>query len=144
MKRLIIAVAVMAVCAGVARADSMLNYGDFFAKARAGYSVNQHMEKSTVIYSAVERLHTTAGLELASVNAGYDLTSKHPLCSMGVRADNLIPLIWGGSWGQAHISTAILPAVEFGPYVSMWPKNNGGKFAMDFWYGAIIAIGFSK
>ena len=143
MKKLLMALALV-MCAGVAKADGMLDFSSFFTHARAGYSVNQHMVKSTVIYSAVQRLHTVAGLELASVNAGYDMTSKHPILATGIRADNLIPLIWGGEWGKAHITTASLPAIEFGPYLSGWPRNDGGKVKVDFWYGIVAAVGFSK
>lgn len=144
--KLIIAAVVIVMGLGVASAEesAMLDFSSFFTKARAGISINQHMEKSTIIYSAVERLHTTAGVELANLNAGYDLTSKHPTMAIGVRADNIIPMIWSGPWGKAHITTASLPALEFGPYCSAWPRNNGGKFALDFWYGVTLAVGFAK
>lgn len=143
MKAIIIACLML--CSAPVMAESpMLDFSSFFAKARAGISVNQHMEKSTIIYSAVERLHTTAGIELMNLNAGYDLTSKHPVLAFGIRADNLIPMLWDGEWGRAHVSTAALPAIEFGPYLAAWPRNADGKVKLDFWYGIVAAVGFSK
>ncbi len=141
-----ISLIIMFTMAGISNAQqsTLINFGDFFAKARAGYSVNQHMEKSTVLYSAVTRFHTTSGIELANLNAGYDTTNKHPILQTGIRADNLIPMIWGGEWGKSHVTTAELPAIEFGPYASAWPIINNGKVTVDFYYGIIFAIGFLK
>lgn len=133
----------------VAKAESpiegaLFNFGDFFAKARVGYSVDQHLDKSTVLYASVQRFHDLSGVELLNVNAGYDPTNKHPLVLLGSRFDNIVPKIWGGEWGKGHVTTADLPAIEFGPYASVWPKMVNGKIHAGFTWGFILAVGFAK
>lgn len=144
-KILLISVCAVLNMVGIVKAESsLMDFGSFFARARAGYSVNQHMEKSTVIYSAVQRFHNLAGVELANFDAGYDTTDKHPVFAIGIRADNIIPMIWGGDWGKSHVTTAELPAIEFGPYASIWPVTNNEKVKFNFSYGIMFAVGFAK
>ena len=145
MKKILIATAFLFIISPVCRADSGLSdFGAFFAKARAGYSVNQHLEKSSVVYSSFERFHSLTGVEYFNMNFGYDMTNKHPLLMIGLRADNVAPLLWNGEWGRTHVDTANLPAIEFGPYASTWPYVKNGKVKADFFYGLIGAIGFGK
>jgi hypothetical protein len=154
MKKIIITLGILILATTVKAADTgtvtaadtgLVNFSDFFAHARAGYSVDQHHMRSTVLYSAIQRFHSIDGMEYANVNAGYDTTNKHPIFMVGVRADNLIPLIWGGNWGKAHVTTAALPTIEFGPYVSSWPALEDSKVvSIGFSYGLVLAIGFDK
>lgn len=141
MKKTILILALMMVGTS-ANAANLLNFGEFFSSVRAGYVINQHGEKSEIFYTPVQVFHSRSGVEYVSINAGYENTAKRPAISMGVRADNLIPLIWGGDWGKAHVTTAKLPTLEFGPYVSTWPKGDGNLWHLDFWYGVSFAVGF--
>ena len=139
MKKILVAILLMA--AAPAKAE-LLNFGEFFSAVRAGYVINQHGEKSEIFYAPVQVFHSRAGVEFVSINAGYENTAKRPALSLGVRADNIIPMIWGGTWGKAHVTTANLPTLEFGPYVSTWPKGDGNLWHLDFWYGLSVAVGF--
>lgn len=123
---------------------SLFDFGNFFKALRGGYSFNQHLEKSTVFYTAVQSFHDLAGLEMVTLNAGYDGASKRPVFLIGDRLDNQIPKIWGGKWGKAHVTTASLPTIEFGPYVSGWPIKTGHGYKIDVNYGVVLAIGFPK
>jgi len=142
MKKVLIGLALMYVMAAPSAAASLLNFGEFFSSVRAGYVINQHGEKSEIFYTPVQVFHNRAGVEFVSINAGYESEPKRPALSLGVRADNIIPLIWGGEWGKAHVTTAKLPTLEFGPYVSTWPKGDGNLWHLDFWYGLSVAVGF--
>ena len=122
----------------------MLDFSGFFAKARAGFAVNNHMEKSTVVYASVIELHDSAGLELVNFNAVYNATDKRVFPALGLRADNLITKLWSGPWGKAHVTTAALPAIEFGPYVAAWPLSDKGRIKVDWSYGVVLGVGFAK
>lgn len=140
---MIIAAGLALLAARPARAESgLLNFGDLFKAARVGYSVNQHGQKSEIVYTALQKFHTKAGVEFVTLNAGYESAAKRPALSMGVRADNLLPMIWGSEWGKAHVTTAKLPTFEFGPYFSVWPKDSSNFWRLDIWYGLAFAIGF--
>lgn len=135
----------MATAQEVKPADtSLFNFGDFFQSIRAGYGIDQHGQKSDIYYTAFQRYHNKAGVDFVTLNVGYNGVEQHPVFMTGIRLDNIIPLIWGGSWGQAHVTTAKLPTFEFGPFVSMWPKNADNLWNMDVKYGLGIAIGFPK
>lgn len=140
----LIAVCLMFISVSASAESSLLNFGDFFVKARAGYFVNQHLEKSGIAYSAVQRLHTTAGIELVNFNFGYNSTLKRATFPVGVRADSIIPMLWGGTWGKAHVTTANLPAIEFGPAIVVSPKVVDKKLKLDFQYGVFLAVGFAQ
>lgn len=128
---------------GVAQAQEspMLDFGSFFMKSRIGYSVNQHYERSTVLYSAFKRYKPIKDVELLNLNFGYDTTSKHPVVAIGIRLDNADRLLWSGEWAKKHIESAPLPVIEFGPYLAAWPKVVSGKVHLDYWYGFILAMG---
>lgn len=123
-----------------------IDFGDFLAKARAGYAVNQHQVCSPIVYASVQQFHKAdaAKTELGNFSFGYDTKSKDGLFMLGVRADNFIPMIWAGDWGKKHVTTANLPAIEFGPYASLWPYGDEGRIKFRFNYGVAIAVGFSK
>lgn len=122
---------------------SLFDFGDFFANVRGGYAMNQHMELSTVFYTPWKVFHTADDLTLASINLGYDGLQKRPLVAIGLRADNIDSLLWNGKWGKAHVTTAKLPSLEFGPFVSLWPVKTANGYKLDVSYGAALAIGFS-
>jgi len=142
MKRFVI-LCVVSMVPGLLKAEErpMLDFSAFFAKSRVGYSVDQHFIRSTVLYSAFKRYNAKPDVELANLNFGYDLSTKHPVVMLGVRLDNADKLIWSGSWAKKHIETAPLPLIEFGPCVSAWPRVESGKVHMDTWYGFILAAG---
>ena len=146
MKRLItITLALLAVgfVAGVANAtDTLFDFGGFFSAARAGYAINQHLEKSTIFYTAIQSYHS-GDVELVNVDAGYEALNKRPLLALSARFDNIIPRLWGSDWGKAHISTAKLPTIEFGPYISGWPIKTVNGYKIDISYGVAVAIGFA-
>lgn len=119
----------------------MLDFSAFFAKSRVGYSVNQHMTRSTVLYSAFKRYNAKPSVELANLNFGYDMSDKHPVVMLGLRLDNADKLLWSGDWAKKHIETAPLPVLELGPCVSAWPRVESGKVRLDTWYGFILAAG---
>lgn len=144
MKRLLLAWAMLLIPPTVYAAGDPLNFADFFTKTRLAYSVDQHYSRSTVLYSAYKRFHTVDGVEYANLNVGYDTTNKHPVLGVGLRADNLDSMLWGGPWGRAHVTSAKMPAVEAGPYFSFWPTVKDGKVHLDFWYGLMAAIGFGE
>jgi hypothetical protein len=141
MKKLICCLIMMVPAAAIAEEAPMLDFSAFFAKSRVGYSVDQHMSRSTVLYSAFKRYNAKAGVELANLNFGYDMGNKHPVVMLGVRLDNADRLIWSGNWSRKHIETAPLPVVEFGPHISAWPRTENGKMHLDTWYGFILAVG---
>ena len=147
MKRLIeVGLAFILIAAGVVMASAadttLFNFGDFLHNMRAGYGVDQHGQVSTVFYTAVYDFHTTAGISMVTLNVGYEGTLKRPTVMMGVRADNLIPLVWSGEWGQAHVSTAKLPTFECGPWISVWPNDVSNLWNLDVRYGVGAAVGF--
>jgi len=145
MKKLIMFFIILAGCATVpvkAADTSLFNFGDFFGSMRAGYAINQHLEKSTVLYTPFKSFHNTAGLELLNINIGYDGLQKRPLVAAGLRMDNIDGIVWGGAWGKAHVTTAKLPSFEFGPYISGWPIKTDNGYKMSFFYGVAAAIGF--
>lgn len=126
-----------------ARCESLFDFGNFFSSVRAGYVINQHGQKSEIFYTAIQVFHNKEKIEYASLNIGYEGLLKRPVVSVGLRADNLFPLVWGtGGWAKDHITTAKLPTFECGPYVSVWPKGDGNLWHMDLWYGLSAAIGF--
>lgn len=141
MKKIIICAALL-LTAGTAKAENLLNFGDFFHALRAGYAINQHGQKSDIFYTALQTFHSTAGVDYGSVNLGYEGAVKRPAVSTSLRLDNIVPLIWGSEWGKAHVTTAKMPTFEFGPYVSAWPKDNSNLWNLDVWYGLSFAIGF--
>jgi hypothetical protein len=121
----------------------MLDFSAFFRNARLGYSVNQHMERNTVLYAPFKRYSPVNDVELLNCNIGYDMAEKHPIIMLGVRLDNADKLLWNSDWSKKHITSATIPTIEFGPYASAWPRKiAAGKVAVDFWYGVIGAIGF--
>lgn len=122
---------------------SLFDFGDFFANVRGGYAINQHQQISTVFYTPWKVFHTKADLPLASINLGYDGLQKRPLVAIGLRADNLDSLLWNGKWGKEHVTTAKLPSLEFGPFISLWPVKTDTGYKLDVSYGAALAIGFS-
>lgn len=125
------------------QSTSLFDFGDFFANVRGGYAINQHQQLSTVFYTPWKVFHTKANLPLASINLGYDGLQKRPLVAIGLRADNLDSLLWNGKWGKEHVTTAKLPSLEFGPFVSLWPVKTDTGYKLDVSYGAALAIGFS-
>ncbi len=144
MKKVLIAMfAVSALsCPSMAADSSLFNAGDFLSGTRAGYAINQHLERSAVFYKPFKSFRTTAGLELVNLNAGYDGLQKRPLLALGLRLDNLDSLLWSGTWGRKHVVTAKLPTFEFGPYASVWPIKTSKGYAVSFFYGVAGAIGF--
>lgn len=145
----ILLVLLVALMAGVGSAMAqesgnkpMLDFSSFFLKSRIGMAVNQHMNTSTVIYSAFKRYNVKPGMELLNWNIGYQTDGKHPVVMMGARADNLDKLIWSGKWADEHIETAAIPAIEFGPYISTWPVKDGSKIRLPVEWGVILAVGF--
>jgi len=122
---------------------------DFVSASKAlrlGYAFNQHGQKSTIYYTHLQWYNDVPNEELINFNIGYEVSSeyvcKRPLIQIGGRLDNLIPKIWGGAWGKAHITTVSLPTMEFGPYVSAWPRKVNNKWTLDLFYGLAGAIGF--
>lgn len=128
----------------VARDTSLFNFGDFFQSIRAGYGIDQKGQKSDIYYTAFQRYHNKVGVDFLTLNIGYNGAEQHPVFMTGIRLDNIIPLIWGGSWGKAHVTTAKLPTFEFGPFVSAWPKSSADMWHLEIKYGLGIAIGFPK
>lgn len=120
----------------------ILDFQSFFLNARLGYAVNQHMEKSTILYSSFKRYNSIRDVELLNLNFGYDITSKHPLVMMGVRLDNADKLLWNSAWSKKHIVTAPIPKVEFGPFFKAWPSVVNKKVKLDIEAGAALALGF--
>lgn len=125
------------------KTSSLFDFGDFFKNVRGGYTMNQHQQLSTVFYTPWKVFHTKEKLPLASINLGYDGLQKRPLVAIGMRADNLDSLLWNGKWGKEHVTTAKLPSLEFGPFVSVWPVKTDTGYKLDVSYGAALAIGFS-
>lgn len=121
---------------------SLFDFGNFLAAARAGYAVDQHMEKSEIFYTAIQSLHDGAGVELVNLDAGYNAGKGRPLLAITARFDNLIPRLWGSDWGRKHITTAKLPTIEFGPFISGWPIKTENGYKLDVSYGVAVAIGF--
>lgn len=122
---------------------------DFVSASKAlrlGYAFNQHGQKSTIYYTHLQWYSSVPNEELVNFNIGYEVSSeydcKRPLIQISGRLDNLIPKIWGGSWGKAHITTVPLPTMEFGPYVSAWPKRVDNRWTLNLFYGLAGAIGF--
>lgn len=122
---------------------SLFDFGDFFANVRGGYAINHHQQLSTVFYTPWKVFHTKDDMPLASINLGYDGLQKRPLVAIGLRADNLDSLLWNGKWGKEHVTTAKLPSLEFGPFISLWPVKTDKGYKLDVSYGAALAIGFS-
>jgi hypothetical protein len=121
---------------------SLFNWGDLFSNMRGGYAINQHLQRSTVFYTPFKSFHRSDGLELASINVGYDGLQRRPLVAAGLRLDNLDSLLWAGPWGKAHVTTAKLPSFEFGPYISAWPMKTTNGYKIDMYYGFVAAMGF--
>ena len=122
--------------------SSLFNFGDFFHSLRAGYGIDQHGQKADIYYTAFQRYHNKSGVDFLTLNIGYNGVEKHPMFMTGIRLDNIVPLIWGGTWGKAHVTTASLPTFEFGPFISVWPKSMDNVWRLDMKYGVGLAIGF--
>ena len=135
MKKLLIAL--MFVCGSASAAE----FNEFFHAVRAGVAVNQHGEFTDIYYTALATYHDGAGVDLAALNIGYEGQNKQPALLVGFRLDNVLPKLWTGAWGKAHIRTAQLPSFEVGPFVSVWPAATGG-FNLSWHYGLSAAIGF--
>lgn len=143
MKKIIMAVALIFSAVQARAVDtSLFNVGEFLTGMRAGYAINQHLEKSTVFYKTVKSFRTIEGMELVTMSIGYDGLQKRPLLAVGLRVDNLDSLLWNGTWGKAHVVSAKLPTFEFGPYASAWPIKTSKGYAVDFYYGVVAALGF--
>lgn len=143
MKKVILAVALVLVTGTAMAADtSLFDFGGFFSSVRAGYAINQHLEKSEIFYTAIQSFHDLNGVELINLDAGYEALNKRPLLAISARFDNIIPRLWGSDWGKAHISTAKLPTLEFGPFISGWPVKTTNGYKINVSYGVTVAIGF--
>lgn len=130
------------VCAQTVPSTDLFNFGELLHNLRAGYAVDQHGQKTTIFYAAVYDFHNAAKVSLVTLNIGYEGTLKKPSIFLGVRADNLIPMVWGGDWGKVHVTTAKLPTLEFGPWVSVWPKSNEDIWNLAVRVGVGGALGF--
>lgn len=127
-----------------AASSSLFNFGDFFQAARAGYAIDQHGKLTDVYYAGFQSYHNKAGVDFVTLNIGYEGATKRPAFITGARLDNIIPLIWGGSWGKAHVTTAKLPTIEFSTFISVWPKSMDNLWDLDARYGLALAIGFPR
>ncbi len=121
---------------------NLFNFGDFFKSIRIGYAVDQHGARSSVFYTSILTYHTAAAVDLVSFNIGYEGILKRPTLMMGVRMDNIVPLMVSGTWGKKHIKTATLPSFEAGPFLSFWPKSSDNLWVLEVRYGLGAAIGF--
>jgi len=114
---------------------------------RAGFFVNQHMDRFASAYIPIKTFHKN-NVEYLSLGAGYiknvDIGDKDsPLLQLGFRLDNLMNLIDKTDWGKKHIVSAKLPTLEFGPALTTWfEKKNNGNWTIKIYYGVNIAIGF--
>jgi hypothetical protein len=142
MKRIIAALLVLGGCQFAHAADTLFDFGGLFSSARAGYAINQDLEKSEIFYTAIQSYHQ-GDIELINLDAGYEALNKCPLLALNVRLDNIIPRLWGSDWGKAHISTAKLPTIEFGPFLSGWPIRTTNGYRIEMSYGISVAIGFA-
>lgn len=131
-------------CVGPLKAadTSLFNWGELIHQLRAGYAVNQHGEKGPVYYTNIITVHNGNAVDLLSLNAGYEGSTKHPTIAIGMRFDNMIPLFFNNAWGEKHISVSKLPTFECGPFVSAWPKTGDNFWDMAVNYGVIAALGF--
>lgn len=143
VKKLIVCAMLGMVVIPVKAADtSLFNWGDAIHQLRVGYAINQYGEKGEVYYTSVITIHNGNAIDLFSLNAGYEGINKHPTIMIGMRFDNMIPLLFNGEWGKKHVSTAKLPTFECGPFVSVWPKDDDNFWDMSVNYGVGAAIGF--
>jgi hypothetical protein len=140
----------MMCCAGAVRGQEitpktdLLNFGSLFSSMRAGYALNQHLEKSDIFYTPIKSFTNSAGLELANINIGYNGAKKRPLLALGLRMDNIDALLWSGAWGKVHVRTAKLPTLEFGPFLSLWPIKVQDGYKIELSYGVAADVGFGK
>lgn len=141
MKKIILVLGLVFMAGQMKAADTLFDFGGFFSAVRAGYAINQHLEKSAIFYTAVQSYHQ-GDVELVNLDAGYEVLNKRPLLALSARFDNIIPRLWGSDWGKAHITTAKLPTIEFGPFLSGWPIKTANGYKIDVAYGVAVAIGF--
>lgn len=141
MKKIIVSLAFLFLSGRAVCVETLFDFGSFFSSARAGYAINQHLEKSAIFYTAIQSYHQ-GDIEIVNLNVGYETLNKRPLLSLSARFDNIIPRLWGSDWGKAHISTAQLPTIEFGPYLSGWPVKTLNGYKIDVAYGVALAVGF--
>jgi len=142
MKKLLLALALSFPVAVQAQTTSLFNWGDMIHQLRVGYAVNQHGEKGAVYYTSIITLHNSNAVDLVSLNAGYEGLTKHPTIAIGLRFDNMIPLLFNSDWGAKHISVAKLPTFEAGPFISVWPKDDSDFWNLKVNYGITAALGF--
>lgn len=142
MRKMLLTAVMCLVSAPAMAGTNLFNYGEFFKSMRAGYSVNQHGQSSEILYTALQTFHSKDGIDFLALNIGYEAAMKRPAVTMGVRVDNILPLLWRGEWGRAHVTTAKLPTIEFGPYASFWPKSSSDLWKLDTYYGLNLAVGF--
>ena len=127
----------------VSESAPLFNFGDFFHSMRAGYAIDQHGKSTAIWYTAVYDFHNTAGVSMITFNVGYESQLKRPSTMIGLRLDNMVPLLWSGKWGHAHVTTAKLPTLEIlAPWISLWPKSIDNLWNLDIRYGAGLAVGF--
>ena len=125
-----------------APSTNLFNFGDFFKSIRIGYAIDQHGAESSIFYTSILTYHTEANIDLVSFNIGYEGVLKRPTTMIGVRLDNIVPLMVSGTWGKKYIKTANLPSFEAGPFISFWPKSSENLWDLEVSYGLAAALGF--
>ena len=144
MKKIIVSLLFLApslVCAQ----EGMLNFNEIFKATRVGVFLDQHANRMTGIYSTLLGFHGSSGVEYVNLNIGYlkridDSKKDSPLVQVGFRMDNLFAKARSSNWAQRHTSMSPLPAIEFGPYISLWVNREDGHIKTDMLYGIGLAI----
>jgi len=128
----------------VAEDKPIFDLSAFAQQLRIGKAINQFGIESTIFYMPIRTITFNSGVDYININGGYETNpvKNRPLAQIGLRLDNIVGIGDNSSWGKIHVKGIKLPYIEFGPYVSGWPRKEGTKWKLDSFYGLALAIGY--